>query len=73
MKLHELKLQQTAEVIRVLGESQALRMMELGILSGARLTLTAIAPTGDPLAFRVGESLIALRKKDAALVEIKLT
>jgi ferrous iron transport protein A len=42
-----------------------LRLRELGLLPGVRLTLLRTAPLGDPLEIRVRGSLLSLRKSEA--------
>ncbi len=46
------------------------RLMDLGILPGTRLTAELKSPLGDPIAYRVRDALIALRKAQARLIEI---
>ena len=46
------------------------RLMDLGILPGTALTVELISPLGDPIAYRVRESLIALRRSQAEEIEI---
>lgn len=48
------------------------RLRDLGFTVNSRITLAGTAPLGDPLAFRVRGALIALRKKDAALVTVRV-
>jgi ferrous iron transport protein A len=48
-----------------------LRLMELGLVQGSRVELVHEAPYGgDPIAVRVRGTLIALRRSEAARVEI---
>ena len=49
------------------------RLMDLGILPGTSLTVELISPLGDPIAYRVRESLIALRRSQAQEIEIEPT
>lgn len=72
MHLGELKKGQIAEVISVASGQSSLRIMELGIVSGVQVTLESVAPTGDPLAFRVGDAIVSLRRTDAAFVGVTL-
>ena len=46
------------------------RLRDLGFTPGSRITLTGISPLGDPLAFRIRGTVIALRRADAALLEV---
>ena len=45
---------------------QALRLMELGFLPGARIEAALSAPGGDPRVYRVDGSEFALRRETAS-------
>lgn len=48
------------------------RLEELGFLPGERvLVMARAAPGGDPLAVRVGHDTYALRRQEAACVQVK--
>jgi ferrous iron transport protein A len=49
----------------------AQRLMELGFLPGARLSVAHSAPGGDPLVFRVDGSEVALRRETASHMTIR--
>jgi Fe2+ transport system protein FeoA len=46
------------------------RMMDLGILPGARIEIEMSSPLGDPVAYRVRGSVVALRKEQARQIQI---
>ncbi len=49
------------------------RLMELGLLEGAQVELVHQAPFGgDPIAIRVRGALIALRRAEANLLEVRV-
>jgi ferrous iron transport protein A len=48
------------------------RLMDLGILPGTRLVAELKSPLGDPIAYRVRDTLIALRRDQARQIEIEL-
>jgi Fe2+ transport system protein FeoA len=48
------------------------RLMDLGILPGARVTAELRSPLGDPTAYRVRGSLIALRSRQARGIRVRL-
>jgi len=50
----------------------ALRLREMGVLPGVRITLVRVAPLGDPFAFKVRGSVLTLRKRDAAHVLVEV-
>jgi len=65
-----------ATVLRVVEPSHspdwALRLAELGFVPGERVMVTARGlPGGDPLAVRIGSSTFALRRAEAACVQVQ--
>jgi Fe2+ transport system protein FeoA len=44
--------------------------MELGLLPGTRVTVTRVAPLGDPLLLRVRDSALSLRRREALGVQV---
>lgn len=46
------------------------RLLDLGFVKGAEVSVQNISPLGDPVAYCVHETLIALRKEDALFVQI---
>ena len=46
------------------------RMQDLGFIPGICVTAVHISPLGDPVAYRVLDTVIALRKDDASKIEI---
>lgn len=53
------------------GES-ALRLMEIGLVVGAEVELLALSPFGDPIAIKLDDFSVSLRKEDAGQVEIEV-
>jgi Fe2+ transport system protein FeoA len=47
------------------------RLFDLGILPGTRIENVMPSPLGDPVAYRVRNSVIALRREQAILIEIE--
>ena len=47
------------------------RLMDLGILPGTHLVAELRSPLGDPVAYRVRDTLIALRRTQARTITIK--
>ncbi|MBE6614810.1 MAG: ferrous iron transport protein A [Ruminococcaceae bacterium] len=54
------------------GRGLTFRLRDLGFTEGSRVTFVFQSPLGDPLAYRIRGTLIALRQKDAALVTVCL-
>ena len=48
------------------------RLMEMGMLEGDEVELLAVAPLGDPIELRLGDSRLSVRRADAARVEVEL-
>ncbi|MBK8020637.1 MAG: ferrous iron transport protein A [Chloroflexi bacterium] len=48
------------------------RLMDLGILPGTPVLAEFRSPLGDPVAYRIRGALIALRRKQACEIEIRL-
>jgi Fe2+ transport system protein FeoA len=46
------------------------RMMDLGILPGAKIEVELDNPLGDPIAYRIRGAVIALRKEQARTIQI---
>lgn len=49
------------------------RLLDLGIVPGTLVTAELVSPTGDPTAYRLRNTLIALRRDQADLVKIERT
>lgn len=61
---------QEMEIEEIQDSDIAIKLLEMGIMPGKTLTLLYIAPLGDPLAFQLGDSMIALRKNEAKMVGV---
>lgn len=79
--LHQLKIAQAAQVVAVIPESVhgeeadrvVERLMEFGFLPGERVEVLHQAPvSGDPIAVHVRGATVALRRAEAACVEVAL-
>ncbi len=55
-----------------LSHDEAQRMMELGFIPGARVTVGRCAPGGDPRVYRVDGSEIALRRETASCLMLRM-
>jgi ferrous iron transport protein A len=67
----------SATILRVVAPEHApdwaLRLAELGFIPGERVMVTARGfPGGDPLAVRVGNSTFALRRAEAACIQLQM-
>lgn len=75
--LHEWPAQQAACVVRLVpgGDAQdqevVLRLLEIGFLPGEQVRVIARGfPRRDPLAVRVGHTTFALRRHEAAMIQV---
>lgn len=50
--------------------AMARRLMELGLIPGTRVYCVAVSPAGDPAAYLVRGTVIALRRRDAAGISL---
>lgn len=70
--LQQLKIGQTATVVRLHGEGPVRRrIMDMGLTKGTQVYLRKVAPLGDPLELTVRNYELSIRKADAAMVEIE--
>lgn len=46
------------------------RLLDLGFIKGANVNAQNISPMGDPIAYCIHETLIALRNEDARFIQI---
>ncbi len=49
------------------------RLYSLGLYPGALVDVLHVAPLGDPLQVKVGQTLISIRKREAAMVKVEAT
>jgi len=71
--LDRLTVGQRGRVIAVRGDLVLVqRLMEMGMLEGDEVELLAVAPLGDPIELRLGDSRLSVRRADAARVEVEL-
>ncbi len=73
-RLWELRTGETAEVAalsRAARNVERRRLMDLGILPGVAIEAAFTSPGGDPTAYRVRDTLIALRKEQANYISIR--
>jgi ferrous iron transport protein A len=55
------------------GSTVARRLMELGFIAGERIeVLEEVRPGGDPIAVRIGNSMFALRRREAQAILVQI-
>ena len=72
MTADQLTLNQSVKIVEISASPLKINLMELGFLPGKQLTLQHKAPSDGPMAFQLEETLLALRKNEAALIRIEL-
>lgn len=71
MTLEQANVGQTFTVLHVRGEGALRRrLLDMGILPGTTITVTGVAPLGDPLELTLRGYTLTLRRADGALVEV---
>lgn len=66
ISLDKLQVGHSAKVIKVdnIGSIRR-RLLDIGLIPGVVVTATFISPFNDPVAYKIRNSLIAIRKKDS--------
>ena len=70
MKLSEAKVGATVRIDSVEDSPMKQRLMTMGLIPGTKVEILQSAPLGDPIAVRLRAYNLALRKDDAALIEV---
>ena len=72
MTLNNLKTGHSATVTIIHNKStERRRLFDLGILPGTRIENVMSSPLGDPVAYRIRNSVVALRREQAILIEVE--
>ena len=70
----DLKEGEEATILRVNGRGHLrARILEMGLVRGARLRMLGQAPFGDPLEVKVGGCVLALRRAEAQQIQVETT
>ena len=71
MTLHQLPIGQSAIITKVGGEGELrYRFLDLGLIPKTKVTVTKVAPMGDPIEIRLRGYTLTLRVEDAKNIEI---
>lgn len=72
MNLSELELHQKGKILDInCKNSIKRRLLDLGMVKGTEVIPVLISPSGDPRAFEVRGTLIAIREDDTKLIEVE--
>jgi Fe2+ transport system protein FeoA len=70
--LDQLTRGETATIVRIGGErSFRRRLLDMGLVTGEMITLSAVAPLGDPIEVTIKGYRLSLRKEEARLVIVE--
>ena len=71
MTLHQLPIGQSAIITKVGGEGELrYRFLDMGLIPKTKVTVTKVAPMGDPIEIRLRGYTMTLRVEDAKNIEI---
>ncbi len=71
--LDQLRPGQQATVLSLVGDPALVqRLYEFGLFEGELIEVLALAPLGDPIEIRLGNSRLSLRKAEAAGIGVQL-
>ena len=71
MTLHQLPIGQSAISTKVGGEGELrYRFLDMGLIPKTKVTVTKVAPMGDPIEIRLRGYTLTLRVEDAKNIEI---
>ena len=72
MTIDDLKIGQSGTIFQVGGEGPLrLRVLDMGLIPGTRVTLRKVAPMGDPIQIQVRGYELTIRREDAAKITLK--
>lgn len=70
--LREVKIGQTAKIVKLHGEGAIKRrIMDMGLTKGVEVYVRKVAPLGDPVEITVRGYELSLRKADAESIEVE--
>ena len=71
MTLHQLPIGQSAIITKVGGEGELrYRFLDMGLIPKTKVTVTKVAPMGDPIEIRLRGYTLPLRVEDAKNIEL---
>lgn len=73
MTVNDLVIGQSAIVKEFTDLELGLQLLEMGVIPGESISVERIAPMGDPIAVRVSEVLLMMRRKEAASILVAAT
>lgn len=72
MTLDELKVGNKARIINIKDSSIKRRLLDIGLIEGSIITSYLESPFKDPIAYKIKNAIIAIRKINAKNIEVEL-
>lgn len=72
MRLNEIKIGQRGKILKIHSPELEMILMKLGLVRGDTFTLTHQAPFKGPMALQSNGTQIAVRRHDAAKIEVSV-
>ena len=74
MKLSELKIGQSAKVLKLNEENRIIRrhLLDMGITKGVKITVKKVAPIGEPIDIQLRDYELCLSKDDLRKIEVEV-
>ena len=73
MTLNQLKVNETGYIKELnCTDSVKRRLLDLGLIEGTKITPLFVSPSGDPTAFEIRGSIIAIRVEETSLILLQL-
>ncbi len=73
MQLKDMKIGNKARIVRLTSNNKEYRhrLIAMGLIPGTELTVSRIAPLGDPVEIQVRGFALSLRKHEAAVLQLE--
>ena len=74
MRLSELKVGQSAEIVSINVEDRKIRrhLLDMGLTKGTKVKVKKIAPMGDPIDIELRDYELCIRKEDLRQIEVEM-
>ncbi|MFH1680948.1 MAG: FeoA family protein [Candidatus Eisenbacteria bacterium] len=73
MRLSECRPGQTGTIVGTMGDGPLVqRLMEMGVIPGAKIRVVRLAPLGDPMEIELHDYHLSIRKAEARAVEVEI-
>ncbi len=73
MTLKDVKPGETCIIKNIFVNNMRKRIIDMGLTTGTKVTVTRMAPLGDPMEIRLRGYSLTIRKAEARMIEVDLT